>query len=356
MPPKRELMPQLEKVLYSGYIGQGPKVDEFEKAFGAYLGTGNVLSLNSGTSALHLALRLAGVQGMEVITSPMTCTATNWPILANGADIVWADVDPETGMLDSQDVKRKITNKTAAILVVHWGGTPANLDALKTVCKIYKIPLIEDAAHALGAEWQNRKIGNNTADYSCFSFQAIKHITTVDGGALVIPDQQQYERGKLLRWYGIDRETPRQDFRCEEDVKEWGYKFHMNDVNATIGLVSLKYLPAIVAQHKSNAAYFDAHITNNKIKKPKGYASGNSSYWLYTIRVKSRDKFIKYMTDRGIQTSRVHARNDKNTTVKKYHTRLPGVDKFDREMVSIPVHHGLSEDNLRVIVHAVNEW
>lgn len=356
MPPAEELMPALQTILYSGYIGQGPRVEAFEEAFGQYIGAERVLSVNSGTSALHLALRLAGVEGGEVITTPMTCTATNFPILANGADIVWADIDPATGMISPEDVARKLSDKSRAIMVVHWGGMPCNLGPILELAHRHNIPVIEDAAHALGAEWFDRKIGNTGSDFTIFSFQAIKHITTVDGGMLVVKREKDYKRGKLLRWYGIDREQPRADFRCEEDIVEWGYKFHMNDVTATIGLVALKYLEGIVEKHRQNALYYEIHITNPKVKKPEGYISGNSAWWLYTLRVKDRDAFMKYMTDNGVMVSRVHARNDTHTVVKKYITPLPGVDKFESEMVCIPVHSNLSHEDLQQVTKAVNSW
>lgn len=355
MPPRDELLPELEKVLYSGYIGQGPKVEEFEKAFGNYIGTDKVLSVNSGTSALHLALRLAGVEGGEVITTPMTCTATNFPILANGADIVWADIDSYTGMISAEDVARKLSKATRAIMVVHWGGMPADLTPILKLARSANVPVIEDAAHALGAEWYDRKIGNTGSDFTTFSLQAIKHITTVDGGMLVVKNEKDYKRGKLLRWYGIDREGPRQDFRCEEDITEWGYKFHMNDVTATMGLVALKYLPEIVGKHRLNADFYDVHINNSRVKKPTGYA-GLSSWWLYTLRVPDRDSFMRHMKECGVMTSRVHARNDTHTALKKYITPLPGVDKFESEMVCIPVHSNLSYEDLQWVATAVNKW
>lgn len=355
MPPREELLPELEKVLYSGYIGQGPKVEEFETAFGNYIGTGNVLAVNSGTSALHLALRLANVSGGEVITTPMTCTATNFPILANGADIVWADIDSYTGMISAQSIARKLSERTRAIMVVHWGGTPANLTPILKLAHDHNIPVIEDAAHALGAEWYDRKIGNTGSDFTCFSLQAIKHITTVDGGVLIAKRDADYKRGKLLRWYGIDREGPRQDFRCEEDIAEWGYKFHMNDVTATMGLVALKHLDEIVEKHRANALFFDVHIHNPNIQKPTGYA-GHSSWWLYTLRVQHRQDFMEHMKECGVMTSRVHARNDTHTALNKYITPLPGVDKFESEMVCIPVHSNLEYEELEWIVTAVNTW
>src|SRR5574343_363186 len=187
--PKEIDQPLLE-VLHSGYIGQGPKVEEFEGLLAKYFGNKNVLSLNNGTAALHLAIRLAGVtDGAEVITTPMTCTATNEPILANGGKIVWADVDPNTGLIDPLDVERKITPKTKLIIGVDWGGTPCDWDRLNAIGKKYGVKVLEDAAHAIGATYKGRKVGT-LADYTIFSLQAIKHITTIDGGLLLCRDSQ----------------------------------------------------------------------------------------------------------------------------------------------------------------------
>ena len=227
--PKSVDKPLLE-VLHSGFIGQGKKVDEFEEKLGQYFGNKKVLTLNSGTSGLHLALRLANVgHGDEVITTAMTCTATNMPILAAGAKIVWADVNPITGLIDPQAIEEKITSKTKAIMMVHFGGIPCDIDAINAIAKKYNLKTIEDGAHAIGAEYKGSKIGNHS-DFIMFSLQAIKHFTTVDGGLLLCKDQSDYERGKLLRWYGIDRDEKRKEFRCEEDIIEYGYKYHMNDI------------------------------------------------------------------------------------------------------------------------------
>ena len=241
----------------SGYIGQGPKVEEFEKQLGSFFKNKNVLTLNSGTSGLQLALRLSNVTwGDEVISTPMTCTATNMPILAAGAKIVWADIDPKTGNIDPNDIEKKITAKTKAIMMVHWGGNPCDIEAIHKLAKDKNIKVIEDAAHAFGAHYQGKKIGSHS-DFVVFSLQAIKHITTVDGGLLLCKSSEDYERGKLLRWYGIDREDNRKDFRCEKDIKEWGYKFHMNDVCATIGLEQLKYVESIIEKQRKNAQFYD---------------------------------------------------------------------------------------------------
>ncbi len=334
----KSVMKPLKAVLFNGYIGQGPRVEEFERQLACRFGNPNVLTLNSGTSALMLALRLANAgHGDEVISTPMTCTATNAPILAMGATIVWADIDPATGNIDPRDVQRKITAKTKAIMAVHWGGYPCDIDELNRIGKKHHIKVIEDAAHAFGATYHERPIGSHS-DFSCFSFQAIKHLTTVDGGALVCRNTKDYKRGKLLRWYGIDRQAKRQDFRCELDIKEYGYKFHMNDVNAAIGLEQLKYVDGIVRKHRKNAAYYRKHFAGlNRLTLLEAKPDRQGSYWLFTVRVRNRPQFIRKMKDAGIVVSQVHARNDTHTAFAHYRRSLPGVDEFTAEQVCIPV-------------------
>lgn len=356
MPPRRELMPALERVLYSGFVGQGPVVAKFERAFGAWLGTPNALAVNSGTSGLQLALRLAGVRGGEVITTPMTCTATNMPILAEGARIVWADVDPATGNIDPHDVRRKVTRNTRAIVAVHWGGQPCDMNALAEIRRIRghdrHIPLIEDAAHALGAEWDGRKIGDRTADYTIFSLQAIKHITTVDGGMLTTPYAMALEVGRLLRWYGIDRDNPD---RIGQDIRAYGHKWHMNDVTATIGLAQMPYLDEIVAAHRANAACYDQAL-DGRLGTKRPESKGRGAWWLYTVLLRDaaeRGEFTAHMAERGIEVSRVHARNDTHTCFAESRTYLPGVDEFSSRMCCVPVHSGLSEDDREQVAQAM---
>jgi dTDP-4-amino-4,6-dideoxygalactose transaminase len=356
MPHKTELLPALEATLYSGYVGQGAKVAEFETALAAFLGSPNVLTVNSGTSALQLAMRLADVRGGTVVTTPMTCAATNLPVLAEGGRPVWADIDPATGNIDPVDVARKITPATRAVLAVHWGGQPADLTELAAITGAYGIPLIEDAAHALGGEWNGRKIGDGTADFTCFSLQAIKHITTGDGGILVTRDRDAFERGKRLRWYGIDRDLPREDNRIEQDITEPGLKWHMNDVTATIGLAQLPYLPDVVAKHRANAAFY-ADAFAGVVPYTRDLLRGNGAWWLFTVLLddeRDRARFAAYMTAAGVAVSRVHARNDIHTCFAAYRDRkLPGVDEFSARMCCIPVHAGLSEQDRQRVAAAV---
>lgn len=343
--------------LHSGYIGQGPRVEEFEAALAPWVGGRRPLALNSGTSALHLALRLAGAgPDAEVITTPMTCTATNMPILERGAKIVWADVDPATGNISPKSVREKVTKKTRAVIAVHWGGYPCDLDELDSVCRAYDLRLIEDAAHAFGAEYKGQKIGARS-DFTCFSFQAIKHLTTIDGGALACERDGDLQRGKLLRWYGIDRGGQRQDLRCEAEIREYGYKFHMNDVNAIIGLAQLPHVERILTLHRRNAEYYQGRLKGLKNVTLLDYKSDRlSSYWLFTILVRDRDAFIPWMSERGIMASKVHVRNDIHAAFGASKASLPGVDLFYGSQVSIPVGWWVMPEDRDKIVDAILEW
>lgn len=340
------------EVLHSGYIGQGPKVEEFERLLAEFLETKDVITVNSGTSAIHLALRLANIQsGDEVISTPMTCSATNEPILAAGAIPVWADIDPENGLIDPLDVERKITPKTKAIVCVDWGGTVCDLDELMRIGTKYNLKVIEDAAHAFGAEYKGKKVGT-IADFTCFSFQAIKQLTTVDGGMLTTKEGLDYKRGKLLRWYGIDREATTKDSRIDVDIPEYGYKFHMNDVAATIGIVQMKHINDILQKHRDHADYYKNHLNNSYFSPQKTSWPQNSSYWLYTITLPSpeeREEFTRFMSENRVMVSRVHARNDIYTAFLPYQKNLPGVTSFSQRHISIPVHWKITQNEMEKI-------
>jgi dTDP-4-amino-4,6-dideoxygalactose transaminase len=357
VPPREHLMPALEKVIYSGYITQGAKVREFEEKLGAAFGVPNVLTVNSGTSALQLALRLANVRGGNVVTTPMTCSATVLPVLAEGARPVWADVDPDTGNIDPDDADRKINRDTKAILAVHWGGQPGDMSRLMSIAQHYSIPVIIDAAHALGAEWNGQGIAAQ-ADFTCYSLQAIKHITTGDGGILVTRNADDYERGKRLRWFGIDRDAKGTgDERTENDIPEWGYKFHMNDITATMGITQLHYLNYVVGRHRDNAAYYDRNLSTDRQECPP---EANGAWWLYTLLWEDsemRARFMEYMKAQGIHVSRVHSRLDQLTCFRQYDNGdLPGVTSFYDRETCIPVHWGLTAGERAAVAESVNNF
>jgi dTDP-4-amino-4,6-dideoxygalactose transaminase len=350
----------LTKVLLSGYIGQGEKVKEFETLLAEYIGNPRVLTVNSGTSAIHLALRLAGVgPGDEVISTPMTCTATNEPILERGARIVWADINPLTGEIDPWSVATKLTQRTKAIICVHWAGYPCDLTGLNGIAKLFNLKVIEDAAHAFGAVYRDGRLIGNHSDFVCFSFQAIKHFTTVDGGALLCRSEEDYRRGKLLRWYGIDRDSPRTVCRCEDDIKEYGYKFHMNDINATIGIVQLRSGHASLAvsrhfQHAETLANEIRGLGSDEIQLPAYDPYRRSAYWVFPLLVKRKPEFIEHMTKAGIMVSMVHKRNDIHTMMAEFRCpSLPGVDAFEQTHVAIPCGWWLTPESEDRIIEAL---
>lgn len=351
------------QTLYSGYIGQGKKVDEFEEILAKYFGNKNVLTLNSGTSALFLAMKLANLEeDDEIITTPMTCLATNSNIPIFKSKIVWADVNPDTGLIDPLDIERKITLKTKLIIGVDWGGTPCDWDRIMAIGDKYGIKVLEDAAHAFGAEYKGRKIGT-LADFTIFSLQAIKHITTIDGGILITKNSSDYRRGKLLRWYGIDRETDKRDSRIEEDVPEVGFKLHMNDACATIGIEQMRQVDQVVGRHREIAEMYSQMIDQDKLSialphRLSGY-DFESSFWLYTILMpdtKIRQKFQDFMKTKNIMVSQVHRRNDTHSAFYKFTKVLPGVDEFSDRMVCIPINFKMTNDDAGRVIKACNEF
>lgn len=352
----------VEQVLRSGYVGQGPKVEEFEQALAARLGNANVVTVNSATSGLHLALHMVaggrGGDGGEVLTTPMTCTATNWPILANGLRIRWVDVDPATLNIDIDDLARKITPATRAIVLVHWAGYPVDMLRLRTVldqaertCGVRPM-VIEDCAHAWGATYGGLPLGNH-GNIAVYSFQAIKHLTCGDGGLLVLPDEDLRRRAKSLRWYGIDREGNSR-FTFKNDITESGFKFHMNDINASIGLANLDHVDEILAKHRNNAAYFDAELSGVPgMELLERAPDRESSCWIYTVKVDDRDGFARKLEEAGVMVSQVHERNDVYTCVREYASVLPGLDSVSERMISIPVGWWLSEEDRAHIVSTI---
>jgi perosamine synthetase len=354
----------LLEVIHSGYIGEGPKVKEFEQSLATYHKNDRLVTLNSGTSSLHLAYHLAlyqdGIKGYhnsnqdEIISTAITCTATNTPILNNGAKIVWADVDPISGSIDPDDIERKITKNTKAISMVHWGGNPCDIERINQIAKAHNIKTVEDGAHAMGMEYKGQKFGNHS-DYSMYSLQAIKHVTSIDGGILFIKSDEDLERAKLLRWFGIDRAIREGiDLRCEIDVPEAGYKFHMNDVCAVIGNENFKHVDDILAKHRANAAFYNEAFKDiPAITLVPENKDGKASYWLYTINVNNRDELMQKLGLEGIMASKVHARNDTHSMFAEFKTDLPNSDLFNRTHLCIPVGWWVSKEDREYIAEKV---
>jgi perosamine synthetase len=333
LPPKEILMPKIEEIIYSGYIAEGETVVAFEKELSVLLDNPYCLTLNSGTAALHIALNLIGVSiGDEVISTALTAEPTNTTIALTGAKVVFADVEYETGLISPQAIERSITSKTKAIMVVHYGGMVCDMDRINAISEKYNIPVIEDAAHAFLSKYNGKYIGSNSP-YTCFSFQAIKHLTTIDGGLICLKNEEDYNRARKMRWFGLDKKVP----RLESDITEAGYKYHMNNVNATIGLVQLQYLKQNVLKYIENGIFFDQNLNGIVgLTLIPYHQNTEPSYWLYTMKVERRHDFINMMASNGIGASPLHLRNDKHSVFNAPKGNTPNLDLFYEEFVHIP--------------------
>lgn len=366
--PHEEALAKIGEVFASGFINEGTQVTQLTNELRAYLNADNLVLTNSCTSALTLALHLAGVQpGDEVISTPMTCVATNTPIVALGARIVWADVDPNHGMIDPQDVSRKITGRTKAVMAVAWAGTPPQLQALREVCAQRGVKLILDAAHAFDAAYRQAPV-HYWADFTCYSFQAIKHFTTGDGGALVCFADADHARAKALKWFGLDRDRAKDDKgnwkgqQWDVDIQEAGFKFNMNNVSAAIGLSQMEHIDRIVAFHRVNAYLYDDLFEGCTTVVPASRPAGaESSFWVYTMKVDPersrlcRDDLLKALNAEGIMAGVVHVPNDDYTAFQAFRADLPGLREFAANQFSLPCGWWLDEDDVRHIAARVKE-
>lgn len=362
---------EVSKVLSSGYIGQGPKVEELESQLKQIFNNEFVITCNSATSAEHLSWQLLkkpekdwpGItEDDEILTCPLSCFATFSPILLNNFKIRWVDVDPTTMNIDLDDLERKITRKTKAIQIVLWGGYSVDFDRVKRIQEKtkdlygFKPAVLVDCAHAFGTTYKGKQI-SELGNICTYSFQAIKHLNGIDAGALVLPYQELYKRGDLLKWYGLSRRIESLDFRCGvQDIEEAGTKWHLNDVCATTLLSNLPYRDQIINKHKENAAFYDKELQHTDgVTQLSRSVDCESSFWIYSMLVADRTNFIKAMKDRGVQTSQVHERCDKYACVKEFKSHLPALDSVIGDLVNIPVGWWVEKEDLEYIVSKIRE-
>jgi len=352
------------ETLASGQLAQGEQVDKFETALSKFLNYEHIATINNATAGLHLGLRLANVQpGDTVISTPFTCWATNAAVLNSYANIQWADSNPNTCTIDIDDVVAKVHEDVKAIVVVHWGGIPADVEDLKqkVINKLgYCPPIIEDCAQAFGGYYHDgvTRIGTN-GNYCAFSFQAIKHLTTGDGGLITVPEKD-IKKVKRLRWFGIDRDyqiDQKRECRSDIPVIDWGYKYNMNDVAATIGIHNLKQVEdKAIKVHQENARYYNKNLSNiNGVTLFDIPKKSIPSYWLYTIKVEDRINFRLAMYDRGIFVSTAHNRNDIHPCVTTFKCDLPQLDSFSDKYICIPVGWWVTPEDREYIVESIKK-
>ncbi|QEF99407.1 UDP-4-amino-4-deoxy-L-arabinose--oxoglutarate aminotransferase [Stieleria maiorica] len=331
--------------LRTRWIGQGPKVEQFEESFRVALGSSHFpVAVGSCTDAIHLAYVLCNLQpGDEVIVPVFTCTATNIPLLYHGVRIRFADAQRETMNIDPRHVRSLVTDRTRAIVCVHYGGLPCDMDELTTIATEAGVPLIEDAAQAVGASYKGVPVGA-MSDFTAFSFQAIKHITTGDGGMLMIRDPQLVAKTKRIRWFGIDREA-KQGGTWQNDISEVGYKYQMTDIGAAMGLAALETLDEVLDLRKSILARYIQRLQGIHGIDVVGanFKDRVHAAWLCTVLVDRRKDLERKLRDAAIESGQVHFRNDRYSVFAKYREdELPNMNALEERYLVLPLHTHMS--------------
>ena len=348
----------LKKVLAGRWIGQGPLVDIFEKQFQKkFTKKLPCIAVGSGTDALHLAYLLAEIKKNDEVICPLfTCTATNIPLLYIGAKIKFADVDPDTLNISIDHVKKLITKKTKAIVFVNYGGLPCDLKELNSIAKKNNIKLIQDAAQSLGSTYNDKPI-TEYSDFTIFSFQAIKHISSGDGGLLCLKNKKLIKKAYRMRWFGIDR-LKKQGGTWENDIKEIGYKYQMTDLGASILIESLKEFKKISSHRKKIFNIYLKKLQNNKyIKIINKRGKFTHSAWLFTILTDKKDYLQKKLRQANIETNQVHFRNDRYSIFKSFikNKKFPNMNSIEKKYLVLPIHTKMKISDANYVANTVNK-
>lgn len=334
------------EVLKSGWWGLGPKTAEFEKKFAEYVGVKYAVGVNSCTTALDLAIKAHGITEGEIIVPALTFASTALAVKYNNCQVVFADIDEETLCIDWQDAESKITKNTKAVIPVHYSGKDSGLSYKFKQCNI---PTIEDCAHATG----NKLIGKNT---SCWSFHAVKNLATGDGGMITTNDEEIYKKLLPLRWCGIDKSTwerTNKKYGWDYNIETVGYKAHMNDITAAIGLAQLERIDELNNKRKLRVLQYLYELQHLKWLKLPKYDSA-SSWHMFVVRMEGRDRFIDYMLVHGISVG-VHYK-PLNTYPIFPQTKLPVTDRVWKTLATLPLFPDLTDEEFEHIVDTIKKF
>ena len=354
----------LRATLASGWVGSGPKTAEFERRFADYVGVEHAIALNSASAALHLAMLVAEVEGQEVLTTSMTFVSTNHAILLGAGRPVFCDIEADTLNIRPQEIERKITPTTRAIMVMHYGGHACDMDPILELAREHGLWVIEDAAHGCGGLYKGRKLGT-LGNMGCFSFQATKNLTTGDGGMLVTSDGELAARIRKLRWMGISKPTwerfqpgrPRRAWMY--DVEEVGFKYEMNDLGATLGLVQLDKLERVNAERRALAERYRrafAEISGVEFMPDKEYARSSCYSAVLKVDAQMRDDLCGYLDQHGIDSNVHYYPNHLLPIYRPYTTRLPVTEAEWQRILSVPLFPGLSEEDQDRVIGCIREF
>lgn len=366
---EQEEIDEIVATMKSGWLGTGPKVAQFEKCFAHYKGVQNVVALNSCTAALHLSILAAGYKpGDEIITTPLTFCATINAIIHAGCNPVLADVDPETMNIDPEKVEQSITERTKAILPVHFAGRPCDMDALCDIAKRHNLQIIEDCAHAIETEYNGKKAGT-FGDFGCFSFYVTKNVVTGEGGMVVTKRKEDADRIKILGLHGMSKDAWKRfgdEGYKHYQVVECGFKYNMMDLQAGIGI---HQLARVEKNHKRRECIWDAYnkaFADLPISIPSPCKPiERHAYHLYTLLVDektahiSRDQFLVAMTKRNIGIGVHYISIPEHPYYQRNYgwkpEDFPNAMRIGRQTVSLPISPKLTEEDVNDVIGAVGD-
>ncbi len=346
--------------LLKGWTGCGPKVKEFEEKFAEYIGVPYAVATNSCTASLHMALRVLELEGAEVISTPMTFISTNHAILYNKAVPVFADIQPGTLNIDPESIRQRISKKTRAIMIVHYGGQSCELDKIREIAAENKLHIVEDVAHGCGGAWDGQKLGS-FGELACFSFHAVKNLAIGDGGMIVTRDKKIYERLLKLRWVGISRDTwdrsRKGSYSWDYNIEELGFKYHMNDISAAIGLVQLGRLDSLNERRKQLALRYRAALKRvPQIQLLDIHPRAQSAWHNFVVLAERRDELMMFLRERSISTGVHYRPNNHYALYRDMRGETTVAEALWPRLLTLPLFPDLQEVQQDYILHSIKAF
>lgn len=356
-----EELNEVRRVFNSGWLGMGSVVFEFEKSLRDYLGAKHVIAVNTGTSALHIAMEALGInESDEVIVPSLTFIGTIQAIIATKAKPIFCEVNPATLNVDIEDIKKRITKRTKVIMPVHYGGLPCDMDELLDIARRYSLHIVEDAAHAFGSVYKGKKIGS-FGDVTCFSFDPIKNITCGEGGAVVTDNEELAQHIIKKRILGIDKDT----WHRYKNERSWfyevvtsGFRYHMSNINAAVGLVQLQKIDKFLERKRQIAKRYNEQFKNIPAVELLDRNYEDIAPFNYVIKIKNnkRDQLLEYLNKNGIGGGINYIPNHIQPLFKDFKVKLPITEKIWKEILSLPLYFDMDDLDIDTVIEYVSKF
>lgn len=357
---KKEELDEIGKVFASRWLGMGAWVFKFEEKIKDFIGTDNAIAVNTGTTALHLALDSIGIKaGDEIIVPSLTFVASVQAIMMTGAKPIFCDVEEDTLNMNVDDMFKRITPKTKAIMPVHYAGLPCNMERILEIAYAHKIKVVEDAAHAFGSLYKDRKIGS-FGDITCFSFDPIKNITCGEGGAITTNDNDLAQVIYKKRILGIDKDT----WNRYKHKKDWfysistlGFRYHMSNINAAIGLIQIEKINEFIRRKKEIVKRYDDEFKNLKGIELLRRDYENTAPFNYIIKIKdARDKLMDFLKERKIDSGVHYIPNHLQPFFSDFKVSLPITEDIWNKILTLPLYYEMTEQDVSRVVDSIKDF